>query len=255
MKKGYFQNQYNLFLKSFKKIDIKILFIIFFDLVFYFSMFLLFMGADHIIQTSTEGYDIEQFSDLLTLDEKERNDLLSGLFNFLLKVILTMVSFVVLAILSWSIFKGIVWSKSMGIKFEKKLISKFFILNLSWFLLFILIALLFGIIIVTEDLSYFVLTLFLLFIHFTNLINYFFLKNKKIRSAFVAIKTGFVKLHHMIVPYIVIILMFAITLIPIQLITVILPETYGVGTSSSFLILLTYAAWARFYIIEVLDNF
>jgi len=248
-KEGYFKKNYNLFINSFKKIDLKIFHIVFFDLLFYSLVPLIAIATYKVIENRASLTNMP--ADLLQVGAETAENLLSDLKVFFFLLIAMLILMVITIIIDWSIFKGLAWGLTIKRKFNFKFFLKFFILNLIWLGTYAILIFLFALTFRESALWIYLLILTLIWTYFTNIIYTLFMKNEKkaVRKAF---KLGFTKIHLFILPYLILFIILSIIFFIMNLTTA-LP--YGIGLTIIILTLLFYLAWARFYIVELIESF
>ena len=259
-KEEYFKQSYDIFLNSFKKIDLKIFPIVFFDLVFYSLIPLIAINSLNVIQKKAMSIDLGQ--NLLQMGAENAQVLAASLKGFLFLLIGMMVLMLLVIIIDWSIFKGLSWGFTLKKKFSFNYFLRFFLLNLVWLgmlaVLMFLTALAFkgeplmllGISFEAGMASIYLLALMGIWLYFTNLIYVLFLKNEK-KAVRKALKLGFKKIHYFILPYAVLVVILLAIFAIMSLITY-LP--FGIGLTIMTLMILFYLAWARFYIVGVVES-
>jgi hypothetical protein len=254
-KEVYFKKSYKIFINSFKKIDLRIFFIVFFDLVFYFLVFLIGISTKIIFENylyANLPQILSQLENPLQLGEESLRDLLSNLRWFLFFLVVMAVLPLIIIIIDWSIFKGVAWGLTIKRKFNFKFFLRFFLLNLAWLGLFVILIFLFAFAFKRTALPIYMSILLIIWIYFTNIIYTLFIKNPNIKSIKKAFKLGFTKIHYFTLPYFILVLILIIIYFIMNLITL-LP--YGIGFTIMILMLLFYLAWARFYIVDVIESF
>lgn len=249
-KEGYFKKNYRIFRDSFKKIDLRIFQIIFFDLVFYSLIPLIAITTFKMIESKAKTINLPM--SLLQLETENAEKLLSDLTGFYFLLIATVILILLTIIIDWSIFKGLAWGFTVKRKFNFKFFLRFFLLNLAWLGIFIILIFLFAFAFKQELLPIYMSILLIVWIYFTNIIYALFTKKGDLKSIKKAFKLGFTKVHYFILPYTVLLVILLIIYFIMSLITF-LP--YGIGLALIILILLFYFAWARFYIVDVVSEF
>lgn len=249
-KEGYFKNNYNLFINSFKRIDLRIFFIAFFDLVFYFLVFLISITTFSIIQK--KAFTISLPQNIVELGAENLEKMLVAVRAFYFLLIIMLILMFLMIIIDYSIFKGLAWGFTIKRKFNFKYFLRFFLLNLIWLSIFIVLAFLFSIIFNEIAFLIYLFILLLVWIYFTNIIYTLFVKKEDIKSILKAFKLGFTKIHYFILPYIILGIILLIIFFIMNLV-IFLP--YGIGLTIIILLLLFYLAWARFYIVEIVESF
>lgn len=248
-KEGYFKKSYSIFLDSFKKIDLKIFPIVFLDLVFYSLVPLITITTFKIMQDKALALTLPQ--NLLQVGAENADKLLADLRGFYFLLIAMLILMSITIILDWSIFKGLAWGLTMKRKFNFKFFLRFFLLNLPWLGSFIILIFLFAFAFKQASLPIYILILLITWIYFTNIIYVLFIKNPNLKSIKKAFKLAFTKFHYFILPYIALLIILLIIYLVMNL-TILLP--FGIGFTIMVLILLFYLAWARFYIVDVIES-
>jgi len=248
-KEGYFKKSYSIFLDSFKKIDLKIFPIVFLDLVFYSLAPLIAITTFKIIQDKALALTLPQ--NLLQVGAENADKLLADLRGFYFLLIAMLILMSITIILDWSIFKGLAWGLTIKRKFNFKFFLRFFLLNLPWLGSFIILIFLFAFAFKQASLPIYMLILLIIWIYFTNIIYTLFIKNPNLKSIKKAFKLAFTKFHYFILPYTVLLIILIMIYLVMNL-TILLP--FGIGFTIMILMLLFYLAWARFYIVDVIES-
>ena len=191
-----------MYIESFKNINI-------FLVVLLNALFvLLAMGAARLVGLFSEGWmqklnnlDLENVA---LQSEVQLKSLVATLRGFYLFVIFAFILFILFFIVNWSFFQGWIWNILLKKKLSFRYFWKFSLLNAIWFLLWAVISslILFGG--KTESFMILFSILILLFLHFSFILCVLFTKDNKIRQIKKAMKMGILKIHHFILPYIVI---------------------------------------------------
>jgi len=259
-KEGYFKQSYGIFLDSFKKIDLKIFPIVFFDLVFYSLIPLIAITSFNIVQKKAMSIDLGQ--NLLQMGAENAQALAANLQGFLFLLIGMMLLMLLTIIIDWSIFKGLAWGFTLKKKFSFNYFLRFFLLNLFWLgtlaVLMFLIGLAFkgeplmlwGIYFQAGVASVYILILMAAWAYFTNIIYVLFLKDEK-KAVRKALKLGFTKIHFFILPYVS---LAAILLVLYAIMNLITSLPFGIGFTIMAFIMLFYLAWARYYVVGVVES-
>ena len=245
----YIKNQYKILIKSLKEFDIKIIFIVLFDLLFYSLSLLSLFLFSKFIQNKTIEISKLPLDRLIELPQEQLKTILSELKGFLfIFILVTILLFIVIFLLA-CIFKSLIWLKITEKKLNKTFLKKFIITKLIWNLIWLIPIVLLFLLLKKSLIAPFLVIMALLIIHFTNILYIKF--NNKLRSIKEVFKLGTKKIHLFILPYIVIILGF---LIVIQLYWIyrFLPESLQ-GVISA-IILLIYIAFSRIYLYNVVKE-
>lgn len=241
------------FIKSFKEINKKTIYVVLCDILFYFVSFVLFLLTILIlkIQSSIILKTMPDLSNLqalqTSLEAQEQAILqLGGLkYLFLYWVITILIAFFIL-ILIVSFFKGIIWSNISKEKFDFKFYMRFSLLNLIYYFGLILILILTFAAMKPAFAGIFWLIEFLLFTYLTNISYGIFDKEVKIRKNIKkATIIGFQKFYRFLLPLLNFFWVIIFVLIVIGIVSKILPERFLMLLSILFLFI--YLAWARIY--------
>ncbi len=180
--------------------------------------------------------------DLALQSEAKMQELANSLRGFVLFVILTTIIFILLIIINWSFFQGVIYNILLKKKFNMKYLGKFLLLNIIWFipwtiLLFIIIA--------GSKANYLLISFYttiLIFIHFSSILYILFTKNSKLKEIKNALKIGILKIHHFILPYIII----TITFIILSQLNLLNINILAIG-----LVYLLFFSWIQNYLKEI----
>jgi len=266
---AYLNNQINLFKKSFKLDKKRFLSVIFFDFIFilvsYIALFLCGMWLNSSA-SKISGLD------LTTLTENAVNEL-AALKSFYYGILVCSLLLIIFLFFAWSFFQGFIWNTILKKKFNLDYFKKFLLLNLAciplsiifffiaaiWFWFFKSVFLFFSATGLNKSLVMFILLVLFTFVFLPILlylincipiVYIYFTKKNKILDSFkntfdVAVK----KIHLLYVPCLIMSLVFvflAVITIPFNILPVWLISL------ASFVLLVIYAAWTRFYIAVVI---
>ena len=269
----YLNNQINLFKKSFKLNKKRFSLVIIFDLALILVSYIaLQLWSNWVSNAVLKISGI----DLTTISEEALGEIvkeLAALKSFYYGAIIFSMLLIIFLFLTWSFFQGQIWSAILKKKFNLSYFKKFLLLNLACIPLFIILSFiilvyleLFGRIFLffqtagfnTSFVMFILLVLFififlpilLYLINCIPIIYIYFTKKNKILNSFkdtfdIAVK----KIHLLYIPYLIISLVFVL----LSVITIpfnILPA--WLTSLISFVLLVIYAAWARFYIASVI---
>ena len=270
---AYLGNQINLFKKSFKLDKKRFSLVIIFDfaliLVSYIALNLWGRWVNSAV-LKISGMD------LATLSEEALGEIvkeLAALKSFYYGTLIYSILLIIFLFFIWSFFQGQIWSTILKKKFNLNYFKKFLLLNLACIPLFIIIFFImlaclellgrvflffstsglntiFVMFILLVLFSFIFLPILIYLINLTSIIYIYFTKKNKILDSFkntfdVAVK----KIHLLYIPYLMISLVFVL----LSVITIpfnILQE--GLTLLILFVLLIIYAAWARFYIADVI---
>ena len=188
--------------------------------------------------------------------------LATGLKGFLFLLIGIMLLMLLTIIIDWSIFKGLAWGFTLKKKFSFNYFRRFFLLNIGWLGLLAVLMFLIGIVFKGDPImlggiyfqagiaSIYILILMAIWAYFTNIIYVLFLKDEK-KVVRKALKLGVTKFHLLILPYVGLAAIFIILYSVMKLLTH-LP--FGIGFTIMAFIMLFYLAWARYYVVGVVES-
>lgn len=237
----YLKNNIKMYVESFKNLNILLV------LLLNASFFLLTIGAGKLIGFFSEGW-MEKLNNLdlesvALQSEVQLRGIVSTLRGFYLFVVFAIILFILFLILNWSFFQGMIWNILLKKKLNFRYFWKFSLLNVIWFLCWVIIAaaILFG-----GRTEYFIISFFVLmflFLHFSFILCVLFTKENKFGQIKKALKLGVLRIHYFILPYIVILITF---LIISQL------NLLKVGYIFMGLIYLVFFSWMQKYIADVI---
>ncbi|NQV09424.1 hypothetical protein HQ529_06240 [Candidatus Woesearchaeota archaeon] len=165
-----------------------------------------------------------------------------------LTILLLLITYFIIAV-----FKGGIYSSILKKKLYWGHIWKKFLLNIIWFTCWIVILLVTILILRNTVMVYVFWILVLLIFHLTPILYLKFTQKDKIfNSIKEALKTGFKKIHHFIIPYLVILLYF-ILISFIGYFVSLASETLSVIII--VLLLFDLVTWSRYYIIRVIKYY
>lgn len=147
--------------------------------------------------------DKVDLSNIVSQSEAQLQSTISTLRGFVLFAVIAAFLLTILLIIVWSFCQGMIYNILMKKKFTFRYFEKFILLNIVWFIPWILLAvvILFGV-----KGEYFILPAFmliLLFLHFSFILYPLYAKENRMKQIKESIKIGIVKLHHFIIPYII----------------------------------------------------
>src|SRR3989338_1446772 len=255
MKKNYFKESIDLFLLSFKKININLIYPIFYDSLFYLTagfafviwLFILKSQSSLLRDTYTGIFSID-FSSLSALDLNYIQNSIPIMRNFFLFAILSVVGWVIFITLITSLFKGPIWCKVCREKLTIRFFIKFFLLNSIWLISWLAAAFIIAVGI-KEDIALYLITLLvMLFLYLTPFLFIFFAKNKRLSAIKGAFSFGIRKIHYFILPYLLAVIVF-LAVSQLYWLYRLLPDKVEIAITA--LIFLAFLAWLRAYIYDV----
>lgn len=151
-----------------------------------------------------------ELSNIISQSEAQLQATIGTLKGFTLFILFTAIIFILLLIISWSLCQGMIYNILLKKRFNLKYFEKFLLLNIIWFIPWIILIfiILFG-----GKIENFVTPIFiliLLFLHFSFILYPLFTKNNRIKQIKQALRIGITKIHHYIIPYMVITITFII---------------------------------------------
>ncbi len=138
--KKYIQKPLKLFLKTFK--NKKLLLILGIDIMFYLIFYLgfkVFADKAKNIMMSLQNLNLSVLQNLNNIDVEAANQLLNKLQLFMFSIISSTLIFIVFIIVILTLIKGYEWSKIINKKLELFDYVKLLILNIIWFIIWVVI--------------------------------------------------------------------------------------------------------------------
>jgi len=237
----------SLLVKSFKKIDKNIFYIVMYDLLMFILLFTGSFFSSKIIEKKSKVIEAVDFTNLLQKTAEEINKNTAILKGFLITFLIITFAYIIYSLIVFSFFQGKILSIVVKKKFTKTFFKKFlslnFILALTTSVLFLLILELFkpqvAVILAT--------LLIILLIYFIPLLLITFAKGQKVKKAFhIAFKTP-----RFIITYINALIVLLITG---MLSLIFKPLEDNIEFSLTLLIFLFYLAWFRYYLSLSIDK-
>ncbi len=267
-KKGFLQKNTDIVKAFLKKIGLNVVYIAFFDLIFFASLVVLPLSWNKLIMKHPVLAMVDQYGNVanLNLEQIEQIAPMMGSFFFLL--VLSLLAMVVLIFLIYSVTRAAIWAVITKKEFSLKLCKRFTMLSLAWLLFvipaaiitFIVIALL-GMIASAAGnyallyiISFISIVIILIPVTITFLTCYYFIKENKIfYSIKEALAAAFKKIRIFLLPFalitiVIIILSNLLRLLPASLRA---SQAYMVFSG---LALLFYIAFVRLYLIAVVEG-
>ncbi|MBW2980824.1 hypothetical protein KY360_05400 [Candidatus Woesearchaeota archaeon] len=202
----------SLFFKSFKDIDLKLLYAILIDAGYYLLVFGIIMLTYSMLQYNFTALDnvmpVLEKIQTLSIDgpgfKAEAEEAVGMLRMMFMKGVLIAVGAVIVLVLVSAVLRSLVWSQILRIKVDKHYLKRFFLLKVLWSLAWLLVIAL-GFLLFKPKVSVWILIVTsVIYVHFTVILHSLFDKRKAnlglIKSAFLI---GLKKIYLLIVPYIV----------------------------------------------------
>ena len=267
-KKGFLQKNIDIVKAFAKKINISIIYIIFFDLIFFASLVILPLSWNKLVMKHPVLAMVDQYGNVanLTLEQIEQITPMLGAFLFLL--VGSLIALLVLIFLIYSTTRAVIWAMITKKEFSLKLCKRFALLNLAWLLFFVPAAMLTFIVVALLGMisssarnyallyiaSFISIVIILIPITITFLTYYYFIKENKIfHSIKEALAIVFRKIRIFLLPFALI----TIVLIILSNLFRLAPASLRTGQAYmiiSGLALLSYIAIVRLYLIAVVEG-
>ena len=261
----YLKNQYKLLKESIKELDAKTTLIVLYDFIFFLVFGLSLMIFSNTIKNKSVIVNALNIEGLMDLPRSEVDMTYSALKGFITTLIVGFIIIAIITFISMAIIKSIIWFTTVDKKFKKEDILKFIPIRLVWLLIELgLIVILFlplGISIgfassisspaLAIFFSLITVSLFLILMTLKNFMYIFYTESKNIKCIKKAFKFGLKKIHHYILPYLTILILFIIVsqlywvyqFFPEKLVNLI-----------NLLVYTIFAVWTRFYIYKITKN-
>lgn len=240
----------DILVSSLKKINFNIIIIVILDALFYILSGYLVAFWLGRVQEKITAFDLP--SDVISLGSQRAQQLVSELRTFYFLIIFSFIMLLLAIIFLASILKGAIWAKTTNTKLNFKLISKFLVLNLIWMGFWFLLVFLISWLVNPPSAPAFITLSVVLGIYFTNTLYTIFMRNKKLKSIFYAVKLNISKIHLFLLPYSVIFLLFYVLIKTNNLFK------FKYSTILLSLTMLVYAAVVRYYasalVLEIEDK-
>jgi hypothetical protein len=205
------------------------------------------------------------FENLMNLPQTELDFTYTALRDFLSTLIIGTILLGIIIFVAMAVIKSIIWFTTANKKFNREDIIRFIPIRFVWLLIeTVFLIVLFLPLFVTIGFStninsvplaflfsIITLALFLTLMTIKNLVYIFYTESKNIKCIKKAFKFGLKKIHHFILPYTVILILFII-ISQLYWIYQFLPEK--LVNLITILIYTVFAVWARFYILKITNN-
>lgn len=251
-KQNFFVKTFIIFKNSFKKLISKNTIYPVFLLLLFLSVFLLSSNMiGNTIKKKAESA-FPSLTDINSLAAENSLKILPQLKGFIIYILAIIALYIAILIIAWALCEGTIWNLILNKKPSLKYYGKFLSLNIIWIIALILISLFSVLIFKKESAPYILIVLGIVFIYITPLMYILFAKENKIfQSIKITFSLGFKKIHHFIIPYIVIFLIFLI----LGFIYVLLNNFQEKLAAGIFIILLSvFITWVRYYLAEIVQN-
>ena len=252
---------------SFKRCNTKIIYVMFFDLLFFASLLLLPMLWNHMVMGHPMSEQVVKLqnggAELLDMEVEELAEFKSMMGGFIWFFIISLVVMVILVYLIHSFTRAMIWLVIHKKKPEKNYFKKMLLLNVIWVPLLALIIVVLLIIRFPVNLysykmmvlNYIVSLVFMLMVFIPLNLNfmvyhYYTHKGKIFPSLRLAFLVFFKKIRHFIFPILMMFVVFTLISLPFGLIPGLIDKYKMVYA----LVIIVYIAWLRFYLVEILHN-
>jgi len=216
--KEYIKEPFRLFLNIFKnkKLGLIVLVDIIFYIVFYLGFKVFIYYATNIMQ-SLEDLNLGVLQNLNNVELESANQLLAQLQSFIVSIFGVVFIFILFVIITLTIIKGWEWSKIVNKK-NKLFDYKLLILNLMWFIVWVVILIIPFAFIQKEVYLTRIIYFIPFILYFTLFLYMNYAETGRMGKALISpIKQGLLKFHKYITPLIIIVLFFEIPFIILKL--------------------------------------
>lgn len=249
--KEFMKKNINAFLESFKKLDVRLLYSILYDVIGY----VLIGGCIKVYQTVLYKllYKLPDISSLQSIDPS--NPQIAQVLASL-KIVFSQLAIYTLLLgaavfLIWVFFKGIIWSAVLKKSVDFKFYRKFLLVNLLWGLIWFFVLILSFIFVKQNVLAYLAIIFFMLLIYLTCILYYNSVKEKKIKRIFnETFRIGLKRIYYFIIPAVV---MFLVFFILMQSYWFFIRLSDVVQAVIFIIIGIVFVAWTRFYVSNIVE--
>lgn len=246
---GYLKDSWKNLITSFKSLDKRILHVVIYDLLFFiicFGVFYLFKLLITLKAEPLKGFKLDESALVPGSDLAANTQLLKGFYNTMLFYVIL---FALILVLVYIFANLLIWIQVTGRKPRKikfNFAKNFFLINIIWVITWLILFLVVINSLRPETTYFWMLGFIVFYAHLTAIMYISYFKSARIRKAVKqAFNIGFAKIHHFIVPYVFVAVIFYIINNVLRLF-IQLPDTYRIFAST--IILLFYFAWLRFYV-------
>ncbi len=248
----FLKKNVNAFIDSFKNLDLRLLYCVFYDFICYGLLLFFFRIYQNLLAkllVKMPNPDILQSLDVTNTQLTQTLASLKGIFFWL--IIYTIILFILIFSV-WCLFKGLIWNQVFNQKFTFKFYKKFLLVNLLWLLIWLLPTVLFFIFVKQNALAYLLIIMLILIIYSTYILYVKSIKIKKVKKIIKeTFRIGFKRIYHFIIPAIVMILFF---LILMQFYWIFKGLSQVLQAVIFLIILIVFIAWTRFYMANILRS-
>jgi len=242
---NYLKNNLKTYVNSFK--NKRILLVLALNILFVLITAALIKLTKLISQSQIAKINKVDLSSIALQSEAQLQNIINTLKGFAIFAILTAILFILLLIINWSFCQGMIYHILLKKKFNLKYFEKFLLLNIVWFIPWLI---LFFVILFGAKTGYLAASFYLIiafFLHSSFVLYTLFVNNrlKKIIHLKIHLKISIVKIYHFIIPYILI----TITFLIISQLNLLNPN-YLIIT----LIYLLFFSWLQNYTKDVIIN-
>jgi len=244
----------SLFIKSFKKLDKKFIFVILLDFLFYASLIIAFFLFSKLVMWSigslyTLPGKLMAMSKMSGLEQLGTSaESASILLNqFKSKIVLSMIAFWFMIVLAFTLFKGAAWSFVTKQKINKKFFKYVFKFNLIWFGVFALLGAILFFVTKPAVTGIALLVLSIIALYLTPISYALFNPKKSIKDLFKRLwHVAVERIYLFILPALIAIaVLFGLLIIISSILVRIVPEFIALPI---LLIIVVWQSWSKYYI-------
>jgi hypothetical protein len=255
-----------IFYKSFKALDRTFSTQILFDLLFYGSLAIIFIGTMLLMQqnfyrlndiipilTEMQGFVATNFETMPSQALLGKLENVKGLFtNVLTQAGILILVALALIMLSSTFLKGLVWNKIKKEVSDKAFFKRYAQMNYLFFFLFVLLVIFTVLLVKQELLMYYLIAEFLLYLHTKTVTNVLFHKKHKVWKS---IGKGFIyafkKLHYFLLYYLFPAFIVLVLIVVLRLLGFLPRSVFYIVAALLFLL---FAGWLRIYLHMVVQK-
>jgi len=249
----YLLGLYDSLKKIITNIDTRIFLYVIYDLLFYVVFFSGSLVASHLfVRQIDKVKNTIQSVGVLTITNLEST--VPVLKSFILSILAIFVGFVILVTIDWTVFKGLIWASMLKKRYSLNYFTKFLLLNLCWFFAWSFLVVATALIVRNVKVaSLIIIFIGFLFVHLSWLVSALFTRKQLVWDAIrESLNVGIKKFYIFIVPYTFLLIVFFLVS---QLLWLVRPLSNTVELFFSVVILVFFAAFARLFLLEILENF
>ncbi len=247
MKQNYFQKTIKQYLDSFTKI--KLLGNVFvFDLLFVIFVFLGVYAAYFIVKKPMVRIGAADLGNVAERSIAEIQMISSAYRDFFISAGIGLIVFFLFLIIGYSLFEGMAWCKILKKRFNLKYFGKFTLLNLIWFLSFIVLFFIFLIGLKQNVIPIILAILAFTFVYFTFILSVLFTQKNRFNQIKEALKKGFLRIPYFLLP----LMLIFITSFLVSKINLIYKNLQVFAVIFNLVLFLLVFSWVKIYISDVI---